>query len=203
MPEVQEMSAIAVMVKALTQSDNPVAAWLLLLFLILALTVVGVPLVSRSIKAWKEANASGKIDDARAELFEQLQKTVEQNAKDIRKLIDEKNVYVEQNLKLRGKIMGLEQKIRELVAFEETVKVLKDRLREKDELIGTLREDIRRREEYERNRNEVIDELKDKLHKLELRLQQDEVDWCRDCAFKSKPGAGGLAQDGYTGPATA
>lgn len=115
-----------------------------------------------------------KIDNVQGGLYGQLKEQLETAREEMKELKAEvKAVYEERN-KLREDLVGINIRISNLEACEEALEALKSKLNEKDSQIS---------EHIVENRNlmrEIL-QLKDRIHHLELRLSQDEKNFCKDC----------------------
>lgn len=115
-----------------------------------------------------------KIDNVQGGLYGQLKEQLETAREEMKELKAEvKAVYEERN-KLREDLVGINIRISNLEACEEALEALKSKLNEKDNQIS---------EHIVENRNlmrEIL-QLKDRIHHLELRLSQDEKNFCKDC----------------------
>lgn len=156
--------------KAASQSGDPVfagLAWVLgVLLMVLALAKPFMGLV----RQYRSDKADNARDDADASVFQRLREEVERNSRDIRALIDEKNMYQKRTIELEAEINKLKES-------EAAIQRMKEKLDEKDRTISA-------QDRENRGLMREIIELKDRLHRLELRLSQDEKEFCRDCEHK-------------------
>lgn len=131
--------------------------------LLLIITVVIIPFI---VKFWnwsKETSAQGI-------LYQQLSEMVQKQRVELDTMYAQRNVLQEQMFELRHKIETLE-------SCEKTVDILKVKLDQKDQIIAER--DIRIA-----NLLEELLKMKDRVHNLEMRLQQDEAKFCEGCQYK-------------------
>lgn len=133
---------------------------------IVVLILAIIALVPVFIKFWnwsKETSAQGI-------LYQQLSEMVQKQRVELDTMYVQRNVLQEQIFELRHKIETLE-------SCEKTVDILKVKLDQKDQIIAER--DIRIA-----NLLEELLKMKDRVHNLEMRLQQDEAKFCEGCQYK-------------------
>lgn len=127
---------------------------------ILFLLVVAVPLVVK-ILAWsRETTASGT-------LYAQLAEQVKDMKNELDKVYADKHKQAEELLRVKARVEHLEK-------AESMVGTLKKKLDEKDRIIAE-------RDARIASLTEEVLRMKDRVHHLELRLAQDEKEFCKGC----------------------
>lgn len=133
---------------------------------ILFVLLLAVPLVVK-ILAWsRETAASGT-------LYAQLAEQVRDMKSELDKVYAEKHKQAEELIKVKARIEHLEK-------TESMVEALKRKLDEKDRIISE-------RDARISALTEEVLRMKDRVHHLEIRLAQDEKDFCKACP-SAKPG---------------
>lgn len=151
---------VAASIIALSSSDlTGIGAILSVLLLVI------VPFV---VKFWNWA----KETSAQGMLYSQLSEVVQKQRVELDAMYIARNTQQEQIFELRHKVEQLE-------SCEKTVDILKLKLDQKDQIIAER--DIRIATLLE----ELL-KMKDRVHNLELRLQQDEAKFCEGCQYKEK-----------------
>lgn len=167
-----DIPAAAAAVLAQNQNDPTFTglAWVLGVILIIIA-------ISKPIMAFVKEYRSNAVDSAKTTtetlLYEQLQRQLTTLSSEVERFRAERNVWYE-------KANELESEVRRLQSFEKSVESMRLRLDEKDKLIKERDDEIRKL------MHEVID-TKEKVHKLELRLQKDEAQFCKSCVYLQKP----------------
>jgi peptidoglycan hydrolase CwlO-like protein len=106
-------------------------------------------------------------NNAEGSLYNNLSNQIQQLTTRISTLEGEKEKYQAEAAKLKLRVAALE-------SVEEENRLLRHRLDQKDKDISELTRSLI-------NKNDELDKFKERLHKLELKLAQDEKLWCRDC----------------------
>ena len=155
---------------AAEHSTDPVYAamfWSFGLVMILIAMAKPIMAVLRQYKTNKVDNAR---DSAEETFYLRLKEEIDLNSHDIRQLIDEKNKWHEEAIELRARVQQLEQ-------CEIAMSKMTKKLDEKEQL-------IRDRDDENRRLMLEILQLKDRLHQLELRLAEDEKNFCAHCKYR-------------------
>jgi predicted RNase H-like nuclease (RuvC/YqgF family) len=151
-------------------SHDPVfvgLAWVLgILVMVLA---IAKPIMGM-VRQYQTNKADGARDSADETLYTKLKEQIEINSADIRKLIDERNHW-------HGEYLTLKARVTHLEGCEAAMERMKTKLDSKDE-------DLRERDAENRKLMLEIISLKDRLHALEMRLSEDEKQFCANCEFK-------------------
>ena len=165
------LAETTIVAKALenSQTDPFMSGLLYVLGGVILMVTISRPIMNL-IKSYKVDVADNAKANAESALFDQLQKQITKNSKDIEILTAERNVWFEEATNLRHEVSRLQ-------TFEKSVISMKKRLEAKDEIINERDTEIRRL-------NRVILEITDRLHKLEIRLARDELRFCEGCTFK-------------------
>jgi len=132
------------------------------------LVIIILVIIPFIVKFWnwsKETSAQGM-------LYSQLSELVQKQRVELDAMYIARNAQQEQIFELRHKVEQLE-------GYESTVMALKIKLDQKDQIIAER--DIRIA-----NLLEELLKMKDRVHNLEIRLQQDESRFCDGCQFKSQ-----------------
>ena len=110
----------------------------------------------------------GRVDGVQAALYEQLRAELVDARTEIAHLIESIGHMRDDKTILREQIITLQHRVESLEECEETVRLLRLRLQEKDDTIH---------EQQIENKllHREIAQLKDRIHHLELRLAQDEA----------------------------
>lgn len=142
---------------------------------VLAIVVIAVAIakpIMSIVRDWKTNGVEAQKAESEVSLYEQLRQQLIALANEVEKLRVERNVWYE-------KALNLENEVKRLQSFEESFKSMRNRLEDKDKAIQERDVEIRT---LTRN----ILEMKDRLHQLELRLQQDEkkIANCTTCVYK-------------------
>ena len=159
---------------ALNSADKGDPAMSTLAF-VLAIVVIAVAIakpIMSIVRDWKINGVDAQKAESEVCLYEQLRQQLIALANEVEKLRVERNVWYE-------KALNLENEVKRLQSFEEPFKSMRNRLEDKDKAIQERDVEIRT---LTRN----ILEMKDRLHLLELRLQQDEkkIADCTTCVYK-------------------
>lgn len=128
------------------------------------LLVVVIPFI---VKFWnwsKETSAQGI-------LYSQLSEMVQKQRQELDTMYVQRTVLQEQVFELRNKVEHLE-------SCEGSIDILKKKLDQKDIIIAE-------RDSRIAHLLEELLKMKDRVHNLELRLKQDESQWCNGCQYKS------------------
>lgn len=152
-----DATTVAAITALSSTSTGGVLATIAIILLILSPVIV---------KFWnwsKETSAQGM-------LYSQLSEVVQKQREELDAMYIARNTQQEQIFELRHKIETLE-------SCEKTVDILKVKLDQKDQIIAER--DIRIA-----NLLEELLKMKDRVHNLELRLQQDEARFCEGCQYK-------------------
>lgn len=128
---------------------------------IIVLLILAVPLIIKMMSWARETNANGT-------LYQQLAEQVRQQRDELDKVYRERNELFEKVAGLQVQVNGLEHT---KVIFE----TLKARLEQKDAIIAE-------RDARIVSLTREVMCLKDRIHSLELRLQADEREFCRQCS---------------------
>jgi peptidoglycan hydrolase CwlO-like protein len=142
--------------------------------LLLIFVVVVIPFI---VKFWnwsKEASAQGM-------LYQQLSEMVQTQRKELDDLYDSWKRDQEEIFELRHKVDNLEKS-------EQLIETLKVKLDEKDRIIAE-------RDSRIAGLLQDLLQMKDRVHKLEIRLKADENKWCDNCEFKNTQYVPPLLQD--------
>ena len=131
---------------------------------VVVVILIAIPLIIKMLSWARETNANGT-------LYAQLSEQVSQLKEELDKVYAAKHQQTEELFKLRARIEHLEQ-------TESLVDALKKKLDEKDLIIAE------RDARISVLTNEVL-QMKDRVHHLELRLAQDEREFCRSCTQKA------------------
>lgn len=151
-------------------SHDPLMVFLVSLAgLIVGIVAVGKPLMG-IYREYKQTGTVGAKAAAEDSLYENLKKQLDANTNAIGVLQSERDAWF-------AKATRLESEVERLKAFEQMVESMKSRLNEKDKIIESREREIREL------MNNMLS-MKDRIHALELRLQADELRFCRDCEFK-------------------
>lgn len=129
----------------------------------LVFIIVIIPFI---VKFWnwsKETSAQGM-------LYSQLSELVQKQRVELDAMYAARTILQEQIFELRQKVEHLEE-------YERTMASLKAKLDQKDLTIAE-------RDGRISNLLEELLKMKDRVHKLELRLQQDEANFCNGCTLK-------------------
>ena len=121
-------------------------------------------------REYKKTGVEGAKAEAETSLFSTLQVQIEHMSDSIRRLEEDKMKWFE-------RATTLEEEVRRLGVFEESVKAMKDRLNEKDKVIEARDIEIR-------SLTRSILDMKDRIHNLEMRTVKDEAQFCMDCKFR-------------------
>lgn len=118
----------------------------------MTLLVIALPIMNY-VRKYSMDKAANSKDEAASTLYEQLQRRLQDNEKDIRELIKEKNKYFEECATLR-------YKVEKLTEYENTIESMKKRLDAKDTLLAEANIENRKL------LREIID-LKERISDLE------------------------------------
>lgn len=131
------------------------------------------PVMAYIRKANADSAANAK-DEAATTLYEQLQEQIKRMSDDLRTLTGEKNRLFEEWVALKAKAEYQEKRINELAHADAVIRKLRDLLAEKEKEIST----------HEKENRKLMTEMlamKDRIHTLEIRLSEDEKQFCSDC----------------------
>lgn len=145
--------------------------------ILLILVLVILPFIVKFWNWTKETSAQGA-------LYSQLSEMVQAQRKELDEMYIQRRNLQEQVFELRGKVEHLE-------SSEATIKHLKEKLDLKDQII----------QERDMRITKLLDdllEMKDKIHKLELRLGEDEAKFCEGCSFKRDALSSGAITSGLS-----
>lgn len=127
------------------------------------------------VRTWQANRNSAKKESAVADgdeaTYKRMKEQIEQNAADIRKLVEEKNKWFEEATQLRSEVARLR-------SSTELVESLKRKLAEKDETIAKRDAMIEAKDQQLQEMMERILKMQDRIHKLEMRLTKDERFFC-------------------------
>lgn len=159
---------INTMTEAAGKSDPLSQSVILFLVFLLILITISKPIMGliRQFRSDKSANAQ---DDASAALYRNLQNQIEQNARDIREIIIQRDTWQQEAVHLRTRVERLDY-------VEQSMKKMEAKLIEKETK-------LEQRDIENRSLVATILEMKDRIHSLELRLADDENRFCTnvDC----------------------
>jgi predicted RNase H-like nuclease (RuvC/YqgF family) len=129
------------------------------------------------VRTWQSNHNSAKKEEAVAEgdaaTYARMKEQIEQNAKDIRELVGEKNKWF-------AEATNLKAEIKQLQTCADTLHTVKTKLDEKDELLKAKDSQIATM------MDRTLD-MQERIHQLELRLARDEKMFCLkadDCPAK-------------------
>ena len=131
---------------------------------VVVILLIAIPLIIKMLAWARETNANGA-------LYAQLSEQVGKLKEELDKVYAAKHQQTEELFKLRARVEHLER-------AESMVDVLEKKLDEKDQIIAE------RDARISALTREVL-QMKDRVHHLELRLAQDEREFCRTCSVKS------------------
>lgn len=150
-------------------SDEPAITGLAFVLAIVVIAVTIAKPIMSIVRDWKVSGVDAAKAASETYLYEQLKKQIESMALDIEKLRSERdNLY--------SRTIDMENELKRMKLCEESVISMRKRLEEKD---AALLE----RELENRSLTRTILDMKDKIHKLELRLTRDERQFaeCKNC----------------------
>lgn len=127
---------------------------------IIVLLILAVPLIIKIMSWARETSANGT-------LYQQLAEQVRQQREDLDRVYRERNELFGEVVQLKAQVAGLE-------SVKTIFEVLKGRLEQKDQIIAE-------RDARIVSLTREVMNLKDRIHSLELRLQADEREFCRQC----------------------
>ena len=126
----------------------------------IGVTIAGFAVMAKpilnTIRKFNEEKVAKSQDDAAVTLYEQLQKQIQDNAQDIRKISEERNDYFQKYIELNARLSQLEE-------YEKTIISMKERLDAKDRLLE------QRSEENNTLMREIVS-LTNRIHDLEMNL---------------------------------
>lgn len=132
--------------------------------LIVIILLAGIPTFIKLLNWNKETSAQGM-------LYQQLSEMVQKQRAELDKLYEDREKEKEENFELRRKVDSL-------VGYEKQADTLKKKLDQKDQIIA-------QRDERITTLLEELMKMKDRVHALEIRLKQDESQWCDGCQYKN------------------
>jgi predicted RNase H-like nuclease (RuvC/YqgF family) len=153
------------------QHDPLIVGLLFVLAAVIVLAAIAKPMMGL-YREYKRTGTEGAKAEAESVLFTQLNQQLTLHGQAIERLENERN-------SLMNKTVQLEKEVDRLKTFEQMVDSMKTRLNEKDAIIEQRNGEVR-------NLMRTILDMKDRLHALEMRLIQDEQQFCRDCAHKGR-----------------
>lgn len=119
------------------------------------------------VKEYKSTGVDSSRAAAESKLFDQLSAQLDKNSKDILQLVEEKNEYFQRATKL-------EYEVERLRIFETQIVEFKVQIAEKNDQLAI-------RENEVRELNALLRTMGERIHVLELRLERDEKQMCKDC----------------------
>ena len=152
-----------------SQHDPIVVGLAFVLIVVVGVLAIAKPLMS-FYREYKKTGVEGVKAEAEATLFQTLQQQIEHNNVAIERLETDRARWFE-------KAKELEDEVRRLTIFEESVKSMKDRLNEKDKIIEARDIEIR-------SLTRSILDMKDRIHNLELRTVREEAQFCAVCTYR-------------------
>lgn len=139
------------------------------------------------VRTWQANRNSAKTESAVADgdeaTYKRMKEQIEQNAADIRKLVDEKNKWFEEATLLRAEVSQLRQS-------QDLVEVLKRKLQEKDETIAKRDAMIESKDQQLQEMMERVLKMQSQIHSLEMRLTKGERFFCNKSPGCPLKGAG-------------
>ena len=139
------------------------------------------------VRTWQANRNSAKTESAVADgdeaTYKRMKEQIEQNAADIRKLVDEKNKWFEEATILRAEVAQLRQS-------QDLVEVLKRKLQEKDDTIAKRDAMIESKDQQLQEMMERVLKMQSQIHSLEMRLTKDERFFCNKSPGCPRKGAG-------------
>lgn len=159
-------------VQAVQQSDPLLVSLAWLAAVVIAMVAVGKPLMGL-YREYKNTKVEGAKASAEDSLYENLKKQLEANTAAITILQKEKDEWFR-------KAVHLENEVAKLKVFEAMVESMRERLNEKDKVIEERDTEIR-------TQMTSILTLTERIHKLEMRLQLDEQQFCKSCDRRERP----------------
>ncbi len=145
-----------------------------------AIVLIGAAPVMTYIRRANSDSAANAKDEAAATLYEQLQEQIKRLGEDVRVLTTEKNELFKEWAALKAKAEYQDKRLNELANADVVIRKLRDSLAEKEREVST----------HEKENRKLMTEMlamKDRIHTLEIRLSEDEKQFCSDCPrFKKK-----------------
>jgi predicted RNase H-like nuclease (RuvC/YqgF family) len=156
--------------QAADKGDPTISTLAFVLAIVVIAVAIAKPIMS-IVRDWKISGVDSQKAESEVSLYEQLRQHLMTLANEVEKLRVERNVWYEKSLEL-------EVEVKRLQLFEQSFNSMKTRLEDKDKAIQERDTEIR-------SLTRTILEMKDRLHSLELRLQQDEkkIADCTTCMY--------------------